>query len=232
MKLAIMQPYLFPYIGYFQLLGSVDKFVIYDDVKWISGGWINRNRFLLNNKDIMVTLSVIKRSSHDNINQFEISENKNNREIFLNKIRSAYVESPYFFEIFPFVEQIVLNKEKNLTEYIKYSLEQINSYLGIETQILVSSQLVNNNILRGQERIIDICQLLKAKTYINSIGGIKLYDKETFQQNGLGLKFLKAREIRYLQFGKSFIPNLSIIDVLMFNSKKEFGKMLSDYDLL
>lgn len=232
MKLAIMQPYLFAYIGYFQLLKSVDQFVIYDDVKWISGGWINRNRILLNNKDVMVTLSVKKRSSYDNINQFEISENKKNRERFLNKIRSAYVKSPYFSGIFPFVEKIVLNKETNLTKYIKYSIEQINSYLGIETQILVSSQLVKNNILRGQDRIIEICRVLKAKTYINSIGGIKLYDKKTFQQNGLGLNFLKAREIRYLQFGNVFIPNLSIIDILMFNSKKEFVKMLRDYDLL
>jgi hypothetical protein len=232
MKIAIMQPYLFPYIGYFQLLNSVDKFILHDDVQWIKGGWINRNRILLNGEARLITLSVKKRSAYDLINQFEISEEHNNRIKFLNKIKAAYSKSPFYKKIIPMLEKIILNKESNLAKYIKNSLEELKLYLGIDTPIYFSSSLKKNNKLKGQDRIIEICKVMKATTYINPIGGLTLYDKKIFKTNGITLHFLKPNSIIYSQFNNNFIQNLSIIDVLMFNDKSEVQKMLKEFTLI
>ena len=232
MKIAIMQPYLFPYIGYFQLLNSVDKFILYDDVQWIKGGWINRNRILLNGEARLITLSVKKRSTYDLINQFEISEEYNNRIKFLNKIKAAYSKSPFYKKIIPMLEKIILNKESNLAKYIKNSLEELKSYLGIDTPIYFSSSLKKNNKLKGQDRVIEICKVMKATTYINPIGGLELYDKQVFKKNGINLFFLKSKNIEYQQLSNLFIPNLSIIDIMMFNSLEKIKKFLNEFILI
>jgi hypothetical protein len=232
MKLGIMQPYLFPYIGYFQLLNLVDKFILHDDIQWIKGGWINRNRILTNNKDKMITLSVTKRSSYDSISQFEFSQDKNNHKKFLNQISSSYLKSPYFKSVFPLIERIVLNKEINLTQYIKYSIEEINSYLKIKTPIFLSSNLAKNNDLKAQDRVIEICKAIKADTYINPIGGTELYNKDVFLSHGIKLYFINTNKILYKQYDNNFIPNLSIIDIVMFNSRETISKMLNEFKLI
>jgi WbqC-like protein family len=231
-KIAVMQPYLFPYIGYFQLINAADKFVVHDDVQWIKGGWINRNRILSNGRDEMLTLSIKKRSNYDNINLYEVLHEQNNQKKFLNKIVSSYAKSPHFNDVFPMLEKMIMNGETNLTGYIMSSLEQINAYLNIDTKILLSSETEKNNELKGQDRVIDICKALKATQYINPIGGVELYDKEAFRRNNIELSFLKTGEIRYKQFDNDFIPFLSIIDVLMFNSIDEVREMLKRYELV
>jgi len=232
MKIAIMQPYLFPYIGYFQLINAVDKFIVHDDVKWIKGGWINRNRIFLNNKEELITLSVKKRGNYDNINQFEVLHEQNNQKKFLNKVRAAYIKSPYFSPVFPILEKIILNDESNLTRYILFSLEQINTYLQIGTEIFLSSEIKKNNELKAQARVIDICKAMNANGYINPIGGVSLYNKDTFKQNGINLCFLNTKNIQYKQCENKFIPGLSIIDVMMFNDKEEIIRMLDSYELV
>ena len=232
MKLGIMQPYLFPYIGYFQLLNTVDQFVIHDDVQWIKGGWINRNRILVNNTDKMITISVSKRSNFDLINQFQIAPLPNNRKKFLQQISFAYQKSPQFASVFSLLSKIILNPEDNLSKYILFSLEEIKSFLDIKTPILISSKLSKTNGLKGQARVIDICKILKATTYINPIGGTELYDKDVFNKIGINLNFIKTKDFTYPQFNNAFIPYLSIIDVLMFNNPKTIRKLLLEYDLL
>lgn len=229
MKLAIMQPYLFAYIGYFQLIHSVDKFVIYDDVNFIKQGWINRNRILLNDKDSFLTLQLFGVSSFKLINQIEVG---NNQKVLLKKIEHAYKEAPYFKEVFPLLETILLNQEKKLDKFVEYSLCLINKYLNISTEIIISSALVKKNELKNQEKVIHICELLNAKTYINAIGGKELYQKDKFLGKGIDLVFIKTKEITYKQFNNKFVPNLSIVDIMMFNSKEEIQNMLKEYELI
>jgi hypothetical protein len=232
MKIAIMQPYLFPYIGYFQLLSSVDKFIIHDDVQWIKGGWINRNRILFEAKPEMLTLAVKKRSNYDNINEYEIVADPKNRTKFINKIRASYFNSEYFSEAYPIIKKIVLSEELNIVEYIKNSLEEISIYLNIKTPIRLSSKLVKNNESKGEDRVIEICKSVKAKTYINPIGGLALYDKSRFIENDIKLFFIKTGNIEYKQFDNVYIPNLSIIDVMMFNSPEKISSFLSNFNLI
>ncbi|TDX58918.1 WbqC family protein [Orenia marismortui] len=232
MKVAIMQPYLFPYIGYFQLLNRVDKFVLYDDANYINRGWINRNRILLNGKAKMITLPLNGASQNKLINEISIHNGKREKKKFLKTIRHAYTNSPYYNQVFPLIEEIMSNDEENIAKFIEYSLKRIGDYLDYNTDFIISSELGKNNSLKGEDKILDICQLLKADIYINPIGGRDLYSKDRFIGEGIELYFIQTNKIRYSQNNENFIPNLSIIDTLMFNSKNKVKDFLEGYKLV
>lgn len=224
-----MQPYIFPYFGYFQLIKSVDIFVIYDDVNFIKQGWINRNRILLNGNPFMFTLNLKGASSFKRINEIELVFNKHK---LVTTIRLAYCKAPYFNEVYPIISNILLNEETNLAKYLINSLCSTLEYLGISVSILVSSKIEKDTFLSGDDKVINICKQFKVTNYINAIGGQKLYSREKFSENGLMLNFIKSNSIVYQQFKDPFIPDLSIIDVMMFNSPDEIKKMLNQYELI
>lgn len=234
MKLGIMQPYLFSYLGYFQSINAVDKFVIYDDVQFIKGGWINRNRILINGKESMLTLKIKKDDFKLNINERYLVDNyeyENNK--IIKSIELAYSKAPYFKEIIKLIKDIFNFKENNLSQFIVNSIIKICNYLDITTEIILSSKLNKDNTLKNQCKVIHINKILGANTYINALGGIELYSREVFKRNEIDLFFLKMNDIVYKQFDENnFIPNLSIIDVLMFNSKEQVKKMLNEYELV
>ncbi|MDX4028242.1 WbqC family protein [Aliarcobacter skirrowii] len=229
MTLAIMQPYLFPYIGYWQLINSIDTFVIFDDVNFIKKGYINRNSILINGKVQQLTLELIGASQNKLINDIEVG---NNSKKLLKTIEMSYKKAPYFETIFQILEDILNQEEKNLAKYIGYSLEIISNYLNINTKFIYSSDIKKDNNLKAQDKILDICKKLEATNYINAIGGQELYDKEKFNDYNINLNFLKTNIIQYKQFNSEFVAFLSIIDILMFNSKDEIKKMLNNYELV
>lgn len=229
MKLAIMQPYLFPYIGYFQLINAVDKFVIYDDVNYIKGGWINRNNILVNNQKYLFTVTLDQPSPYKLINEISI---KDEFSKFLKTIYHSYLKAPYYLQTNNLLKKIISFQERNLGEFIANSLKEISIYLEINTEILISSQLNKNKALKNKEKILHICELLDANQYINAIGGQELYSKKEFSINNIELKFIKSNNIIYKQFNHEFVPWLSIIDVMMFNSKEEIKSMLNQYELI
>lgn len=232
MKVGIMQPYLFPYIGYFQLINFVDAFVFHDDVQFIKGGWINRNRILLNGKDYMFTFSLKKDSSFTNINQRYFTANIDiEKKKFINIIKIAYTKAPFFQEILLLLEKILNYNEVNMSKFIINSLKILCKYMEIITPFYLSSELDKENLLKGEERVIAINKCLFSDNYINPIGGVELYSKEEFANNGIKLNFIKCKNIKYSQFNNNFIPNLSIIDVLMFNSKSETKRLLNEFEL-
>lgn len=229
MKLAIMQPYLFPYIGYWQLINAVNTFVIFDDVNFIKKGWINRNYILLEGKPHLFTLSLQKPSQNKLIKDTYLSEDDSSKQNFLKTIETAYIKAPCFNEVFPLISDIVLFKEKNLNLYLENSLKKVSEYLGLDTNFINSSNIEKNETLKGQDKILEICRKLDAKTYINLPGGVSLYDKNLFQKHDIELKFIKTGDIKYEQFNHDLVPNLSIIDLIMFNSKKDMIELLNKY---
>lgn len=233
LKVAGNQPYFFPYIGYWQLINAVDKYVIAVDVNYIRNGWIHRNRILVNReKSKFINLQIHNASSHKLINETQIFRNDKHISSMLKTIKIHYKKAPYFESVFPLIEKIITHDENNLACYLEYLILEISSYLGIETEFILSSDIPKNPSLRGQDAVIEICKILGADEYLNAIGGQKLYSPEAFAEEGIKLKFLKTYDIRYPQFKKPFIPNLSIIDVMMFNSRDEVKKMLEGYALL
>jgi hypothetical protein len=228
MKVAIMQPYLFPYIGYFQLMNAVDEFIIYDNIQFTKKGWINRNRILVNGVDTYITLPLKKDSDYLNIKDRFLSDDWSiERKKILNRITESYRKAPQFNFVYHVIENILMHDEKNLFSFIFNSLRQINQYLDIKTPLIVSSSIPINHDLKAGNKVIELCKARQASTYINPIGGVELYSKENFKNEGLELQFLKANNITYPQFKNDFVPFLSIIDVMMFNPKETVAEYIT-----
>ena len=233
MRLAIMQPYFMPYIGYFQLMNSVDRFIIYDNIQYTKKGWINRNRILVNGKDQLITLPIKKDSDYLSVMERELSESwDKDKNKMLNIIKTSYSKAPYFQETFELILKCLNSSEVNLFKFIYDSIVLINDYIEIKTPIVISSTIDTNHALKSQDKVLSLCKSQNADIYINTIGGVELYDKETFKQNGIELNFIKSNPIRYKQFSNEFIPWLSIVDVMMFNSKEQIKEYINNYTLV
>ena len=228
-----MQPYFFPYIGYFQLINAVDKFVIYDNIEYTKKGWINRNRILKEGVDLLISLPLKKDSDFLFVNQRYLADDwSKSKQKLINSIKESYRKAPHFEDTFNLVQEIFNYSNSNLFEFILHSVLQTCKFIGIETEIIVSSTLDYNNELKSEEKVIAICKSIEATQYINSIGGVELYNKNNFSGQGIELNFIKSKPIIYNQFKNEFVPWLSIIDVMMFNSKEVVSGFLNQKELL
>lgn len=231
LKIGVMQPYFFPYIGYWQLMNAVDKYVVFDDVNYINGGWINRNRILVDNMPKYINVSLLGASQNKLINEINVNPDERLRKKNLRMIELAYNKSPYFHYVMPLIEKIICCEEEGLVDYLLKSFRLISEYLSIRTEFVLSSDVRKDSSLKGQEKIIAICKELGATEYYNAIGGKELYSNRAFQNEGMKLYFLNTKEIVYKQNGNDFFGNLSIIDVMMYNSIEEIQTMLWEYNL-
>lgn len=232
MRVSIMQPYFFPYIGYFQLIANADVFVIYDDVNFIKKGWINRNNILVNNKPYLFSMPLQNVSQNKLINEILISDLDKWKTDLLKTISFSYKKAPFYQNVYPLIDKIISFDELNLALYIQNSIQNLCAYLKINTKLIMSSEIDKNNNLNGEDRIIDICLQLGANQYVNAIGGKDLYDSAHFSEKNIKLQFIKSEKIEYKQFKNEFIPWLSIIDVLMFNSVSDVKQILNQYELI
>ncbi|CAG34771.1 WbqC family protein [Desulfotalea psychrophila] len=229
MVIAVMQPYLFPYFGYYQLVNCADKFVVYDDVNYIKGGYINRNNILVKGQSQRFTVPVPGASSNKKIKELSFSSDVKK---VLSTIQQSYSKALFFNEIFPIVEAILTYEDRSLAEVCKQSLSQVFAYLGVEKEIIKSSELDYDHSLSAADRLIDITRRFGANKYINSIGGQSLYNKDYFQSNGIELSFIKMDEVSYTQANNKFVPYLSMIDVLMWCKKERVVEMLKSYKMV
>ena len=230
MTISGNQPYFIPYVGYWQLINAVDIFEIGDDYNYIKNGWINRNQILYHESRKYLTLPIKGASSHKLINDHFISNL--DEEKISKLIQSAYGKTPYFEQGYQLLQSILTYPDINLSEFLFHSISVICDYLEIKTKLIKTSSLQGNAQFKREHRIYDQCTRLGANTYINAIGGMELYDFKEFRKRGITLKFLKTKPIEYKQFNHPFVPNLSILDIIMFNSREEVIKMLDCYDLI
>lgn len=229
MTLGIMQPYFMPYIGYWQLMAAVDTYVVYDDVNYIKGGWVSRNNILLNGQKHMFTITLNGASPNKLFNEITI---KDDFKKFARLIDSAYRKAPYYAEVSTLLEKIYNYEDKSLGAFMMNSFRVVLDYLEIDTKLVLSSTIEKDNSLRGKEKVKHICHLLGADTYYNAIGGQELYDKDDFKVDGIDLHFVQTNEAPYVQLTNEFVPGLSIIDILMFNSVETIQNLLNDYSLV
>jgi len=229
MKLAIMQPYFLPYLGYFQLIKEVEKYVIYDDVNFFRG-YVKRNNMLLNGQSHLFTLIVLKASQNKLINEIYLADDQSK---LLKTIVLSYKKAPQFSSVLPLIEKIFGYEDRNLARFVGNSIMQIADYLHLVTEFIYSSNIIEkDNSLKAQDKILNICKILGATHYINAIGGRMLYDHKSFEKEKIDLRFLLSNPVQYKQFKNSFVSHLSILDVLMFNSVEKTNELLSQYELI
>ena len=233
MKLGIMQPYFMPYIGYWQRIKAVDRHIIYDDVNYIKNGWMNHNRILLNGNEHLFSLPLIGASPNKLINEVSVNNNPILQGKMLKTLEQGYKKSPFFNEAMGCLEPILRNQETNLAKYLEFQICMICKYMGITTELIMSSSIIKDNSLKGRDKVVAICKSQNAEVYYNALSGNHLYDKDDFSKEGIQLIFIKDKGlIQYVQRSKSFIPSLSIVDVLMNCSKDEISSLLDDFELL
>jgi hypothetical protein len=255
MKLAIMQPYFFPYIGYFQAIKAVDKYILYENLDYITQGWMHRNRILVKNqKTVYINVKLVGKSSNKKINEIELVQNYIWKKKLINSIDLNYRGSLFFDDVFPLIKNLIEHEEKYLFIYnsniinkicefldIKTTIEtKNNNYLYLEnaldnlaeTNYLSQPDLLKTNPIKKVSRVIKICQKEKATTFINAIGGLQLYSKEEFKDYGIDLLFIESKPYQYNQFSDTFHPHLSIIDVLMHNGKEGTKHLINNYILI
>ncbi|MGR3896716.1 MULTISPECIES: WbqC family protein [Pseudomonas] len=217
MKLAIMQPYLFPYTGYFNLVAQVDKFVFYDDVNFIKNGWINRNRLFLSGDVRYFTVPLSGGSPNLKIAEVKCqSQGAWSRKI-LESIKQSYGKAPHFNSTFDLIKEVLETNPESIAILAKRSVQMIAERLGYSTIFEQTSKIYDNSALSGMSRVIDICVKESAHTYINLPGGKDLYDPQAFKANSIDLVFSRPGFLAYQQFDRIFQPGLSILDVMMFN---------------
>jgi len=228
-----MQPYLFPYIGYFQLMHAVDRFVVADDVAFIKQGWINRNRLLINGAPAYFTVPLKRHPADALIQDVEIADGDGLhwRRTMLKTIANFYRRAPSFEGVYPMVERVLAAPFTRIADMARASLREVCAYLSIGAAIVESSAVYGNAHLKGAERVIDTCRAEGASDYVNAIGGRALYTPDAFLASGIRLHFLCSQAGEYPQAGGPFVPSLSIIDVLMFNSRDAARDLLARYQL-
>lgn len=230
---SMMQPYLFPYLGYFQLIARSDVFVLGDDLQFVKGSWMNRNRILVNGQPRLITFSLRKTHQFAPINQrWLCADFAQETQKLLRTLELSYSRAPYKTETLELVRQILAHPEHNLARFAEHSIRRICGYLNIATPIRIGSELGLPARMDKQERVVTIAHKLHAKLYINPIGGTSLYSPALFRAHGLELRFLRMNDLSYPQFNQPFVPSLSIIDVLMFNGQTETRALLKSFALI
>lgn len=243
MKLAIMQPYFFPYLGYFQLMDAVDKIILYDYVHYIKKGWIKRNRILEQNHGaVWIVAPVCKESSHTRISETKIDVHSAWQKKLLNLLEHNYKNAPYYHEIMPILRPFLERQFSHLATFNFESIRTIAELLDMNVSIEYGSsrfldieQQLEESLTQEDHRslrIWKICEREKADSYINPIGGKELYDKQQFADQGIRLFFLQTKAYSYKQVTGDFIPDLSIIDVLCNCGIQQTQKLLKNYQLV
>ncbi|AWW49189.1 WbqC family protein [Polynucleobacter paneuropaeus] len=227
MKICVMQPYFLPYLGYWQLLNYVDKFIIFDDVNYIKKGYINRNKMLLKNGLYQFTLSIDGASQNKKICELKLL---GDHEKILKTISQGYKDALNFETIYPFMEDIFSFRSPCLVDFIEHSIKKICDLLSIKVEILKSSKIILNE--SGANKIIPLCKLHSANVYVNPVGGMELYKKDDFLAHNIDLRFIKLIPLEYDQLNTPFHPNLSIVDFLFNVPKANWGRHLEGYEII
>ncbi|WP_084977037.1 WbqC family protein [Plesiomonas shigelloides] len=227
--IAVMQPYIFPYLGYYQLVNMADVFILYDDVNFIKGGYINRNNILVDRAAQRFTLPVPGASSNKKICELNFSPDTKK---ILKTISQAYSKAPFYSDVYPLIEMVLQTEERSIAAVCQVGIKSVFDYLSVDKKIIKSSDLTYDRGASPADRLIEITKSFDDFVYVNSVGGQSLYDKDYFDTRGVELKFMRMKSVQYSQGEGEFIPNLSMIDVLMWCDKDCIKNLLSEYGLV
>jgi len=230
-----MQPYFMPYIGYFSLIKHVDQFILFDTPQFIRHGWIERNKVLKpNNEPLYIKVPLQKHTRDTQINKVVINNSENWKEKILAQLIPYKKKAPYYNVVIKLLQDIFEDETESIVELNYISLRKICDYLNIKTEIKIWSEMNIGieQVNAPDEWALNICKALDIKEYYNAIGGNTFFDKCKYEKAGISINFIETESIAYKQFSNMFVPFLSIIDILMFNSMEEVKEMLDKYDLI
>lgn len=235
MKIAIMQPYFFPYLGYFALIKHTEQFILFDTPQFIRHGWIERNQILKQDGNkLYIKVPLIKHSRESRIMEVLINNNEDWQNKILAQLAPYKKKAPYYYNVTKLIKEIFNYKTDSIVDFNFHSLRLVCNYLNIDTPIKIWSKMdvKIEDANAPDEWALNICKALKAETYYNPIGGTSFFDTEKYINSGIEIKFMEIIPTKYNQISNEFVPYLSVIDVMMFNSKEDIQEMLNQYTLV
>ena len=236
MRLAIMQPYFFPYVGYFSLLANVDRFVVFDPVQYIRHGWINRNRILNPGmcQPLYITVPLVKHSRDTRIRDIRIASDQGWKERIIGQIKHYKKHAPYFNEVLSILEQSFCLATENIVELNMHCLDIVRRFLGIDVDVIRYGEIASQiePARKPGEWALNIAAAVGATAYVNPIGGKEIFDADQFRSHGIELVFIENHLTRYSQVGPGFVPGLSVLDALMFNGVEATCKLVDDFRIV
>lgn len=236
MRLGIMQPYFFPYIGYISLIKHTDLFILFDSVQFIRHGWIERNRILKPNEGWQyIQVPLIKASRDTLIKDMNIDNTQQWKDKIFAQVQHYKKKAPYYFQVLELLHSVFEESFEDIVSLNKWSLNCIMDFLKIDTPINVFSEmdLKMTPAKAADEWALNICKSIDgANEYLNPIGGMSFFDKTKYDTNGINLKFQIMAISEYSQRRNSFEEGLSILDIMMFNSPEEINIMLDKFELI
>lgn len=235
MKAAIMQPYFYPYIGYFQLIHAADRFILFDDVQYIRHGWINRNRILKPGEGFQyIIMPLAAHNRHTLIKDIQPAETDKNTDKILRQLEHYKRSAPYYKTVRSLLGDCFAVPQNSIVTMNGYYLKTVCDYIGLNFKIEISSQINfdYSQVKDAGEWALRMCEQLQVTTYINPPGGRELFDNSKFEKSNIRLQFLQPALTPYDQRRPQFEPGLSIIDVMMFNEPAAIKQLLNDYHLV
>lgn len=229
-----MQPYFFPYLGYFALIKHTDYWVAFDTPQFIRHGWIERNRILKPNEGWQyIKIPLEKHSTKTPIKDIKIKQDSNWEQKILTQLEHYKKKATYYGDVVNLVQKVALYNTESIVDLDVKSLSVVCDYLEIDFSytIFSKSDVIVDSVNAPDEWALEISKALGAEAYYNPPGGIDFFDIKKYRRNGIDIRFLKLNLIEYKQKGNVFEPGLSIIDVMMFNSPEQIRKMLDNYTL-
>jgi len=215
--ISIRQPGYFPYLGFFKKIQFCDIFVYLDDVQYERGDWDNRNKIKTSDGSMRLTVPVYNKSGQK-LNEVQISYDTNWNIKHIKAIELNYQKTPYFSNYWDPIKKILEKKWSKLIDLNLALIEFINQELNITTKIIRSSNLKIDSV--SSQRLVDICKKLDSTTYLSGEMGVDYLDEEIFQKENIKVIYEKFEHPTYSQNHGSFIPNLSIIDLLFNEGEK------------
>ena len=234
MKIAIMQPYLFPYIGYFSLIYNTDRFVFFDTPQYIRKGWINRNRIISSSGEpIYFTVPTQKAARETAINQILINNEEQWQEKLYGQLSVYKNKAPYYAKVLELVHEVVDGEKNMISKLAIDSVMKTCNYLGIDKPFDVFSKMKLPGVVANapDEWALSISKALGCDTYVNPPGGMSFFDRDKYKTAGIKLQFLQQELIPYVQKLGRFVEGLSIIDLMMFCKEDEIREMMEHYEL-
>lgn len=230
------QPYFLPYLGYFSLIKHSDQFILSDTVQFIRHGWIERNRILKPVEGWQYIQVPLKKHSHDSIiRNIEISNDQNWKDKIFAQLDHYKKRAPYYNDVISLIKDIFLVEYNEIVGLNKALLKNVCDYIGFDANINVFSEmnLEIEPVSMADEWSLNVCKAINDKVeYRNLPGGMSFYDSRKYEKNNISFKFQRVNLTEYDQKRSNFESGLSIIDVMMFNSKGAINNMLDNYDLL
>lgn len=215
------------------MINAAENFVFYDDVNFIKKGWISRNRILINGSESLITVPLVKPSQNKTINEIETNIDSYWVDSFKKKIELSYKKAPYYKDVTGIIDRVFNKPGRFISDLAISSILEVVEYLKLDCSFRTSStDFSDTKGMERAKRLIEITKSCKCNQYINPIGGQELYSKLDFESHQITLNFIQTRLSSYNQFRGDFVAGLSIIDVLMFNSKEKVLEMLNEFELI